>query len=147
MQAGKLKVLVMIDTFTRFVRALPIPDEGAEIVARKILDEWVSIFGVMETLLSDRGPNFIGKVVSNMTGQLGTKLVTTSPFHPQANGCVERWNTTPAQGLPYFVCTGPDDCDLHVSFACLRYNTEVHETTQMSPFEASIGIEAFMAWR
>ena len=115
-------------------------------MARKILDEWVSIFGAMETLLSDRGPNFVGKVVASMAAQVGTKRVTTSPFHPQANGCVERWNRTLAQDLACFVCTGQDDWDLHVALACLRYNTGVHEATQLSPFEAMFGIEAFMAW-
>ena len=145
-QAGNIKVLVMIDTFTRFARAVPIPDERAVTVARKILDEWVSIFGAMETLLSDRGPNFIGTVVSSMAEQLGTKRVTTSPFHAQASGCVERWNRTLAQDLACFVCTGQEDWDQHVSLACLRYNTGVHEATNVSPFEAMFGIEAFMAW-
>lgn len=125
---------------------MPILDERAETLAKKILDEWISIFGAMESLLSDRGPNFIVKVVSGMAEQLGTKRVTTSPFHPQANGCVERWNRTLAQDLACSVCTGQDDWDHHVSLACLRYNTSVHEATEMSPFEAMFGIEEFMAW-
>ena len=146
MRAGNIKVLVMMDKFTRFALAVPIPDERAETVAKNILDEWVSNFGSMETLLSDRGPNFIETVVSSMAKQLGTKRVTTSPFHPQANGCVERWNRTLAQDLACFVCTGQEDWDLHVSMACPRYNTGVHEATNVSPFEAMFGIEAFMAW-
>lgn len=105
----------MIDTFTRFARAVPIPDERAETVARKIQDEWVSIFGAMETLLSNRGRNFIRKAVSNMAEQLGEKRVKTSPFHPEANGFVERWNRTLAQELACFVCIGQDDWDLHIS--------------------------------
>lgn len=144
--AGNINVLVMIDTFTRFARAVPIPDERAETVARKILDEWVAIFGAMETFLSDRGPNFIGKVVSNMAERLGTKPVTTSPFHPQANGCVERWNRTLPQDIACFVCTRQDYWDLHVSLACLMYNTGIHEAAQVSPFEAMFGIEAFAVW-
>lgn len=34
-QAGNVEVLVMIDTFPRFARAVPIPDERADTVARK----------------------------------------------------------------------------------------------------------------
>ena len=145
-QAGNINVLVMKDTITRFARVVPIPDERAETVAKKILDGWVSIFGSIETLLSDRGLNFIRTVVSSMAKQLGKKRVKTSPFHPQANRCVERWNRTLAQDLACFVCTGQEDWDLHVSLACLRYNTGVHEATNVLPFEAMFGFEAFMAW-
>ena len=59
---------------------------------------------------------------------------------------MERWIRKLAQDLACFVCTGQDDWDLHISLACLRYNTGVHEATQLSPFEAMFGIEAFMAW-
>ena len=145
-QAGNIKVLVMIDTFTQFARAVPILDERAETESKKILDEWVSIFGSIETLLSDQEPKFIGTVFSSMAKQLGAKRVTTSPFHPQANWCVERWNRNLAQDLACFVCTGQEDWDLHVSLACLPYNTGVHEAINVSPFAAMFGIEAFMAW-
>lgn len=57
--SGSIKILVMIDTFTRLARVVPIPDEIADTVARTILDEWISIFRPMETMLSDRGTNFI----------------------------------------------------------------------------------------
>lgn len=88
MRAVSVKVLVRIGTFTRFARAGPIPDERAERVARRILHDRVLIFVEMETLLSDRDPTFIGKLVSNMAEKLGTRRITTSPFHSQAKGCV-----------------------------------------------------------
>lgn len=113
---------------------------------RKILDESVSIFGAMDTLLYDRGPNFIGKEVSNVAEQLGTKRVATSPFQTQANSGVERRNRTVAQVLECFLRTGKDNWELHSSQACLRYNTEVHDAAQLSPFEAMFGIDAFTAW-
>ena len=47
-QAENIRVLVLIDTFTRFGRSVPISDEKAGTVARKKLDEWVAIFGAME---------------------------------------------------------------------------------------------------
>lgn len=96
-------------------------------------------------MLSDRGPNFVGTVVAAMKRQLGVKQVLTSPLHPQGNGCVERWNRTLAQDLACFVSIGSEDWDAHVSLACFRYNTGVHEATGMTPYEAMFGDQAFMA--
>lgn len=61
--SGCIKVLVIIDVFTKFVRAVPIPDERAETLARVIINDWISVFGPMEKIISDGGPNIIGKVV------------------------------------------------------------------------------------
>ena len=144
--AGNVKVLVIVDTFTRFAQAVAIPDERADTVSKVILDRWISIFGPMECLLSDRGPNFIGKVVERMADQLGVKRVVTSAFNPQANGCVERFNRTLAQDLACFVSTGQNDWYLHVALACFRYNSGINKATQMSPYRAMFGVEPFMAW-
>ena len=137
---------MIVDTFTRFARAIPIPDERADTVAKLILDEWISIFGPMERLLSDRGPNFIGTVVKAMAEQLGVNRVKTSPLHPQANGCVERWNRTLMQDIACFMSTGSEDWDAHVALACFRYNTVVNEATGLTPYEAMFGISAYMSW-
>ena len=144
--SGNIKVLVIIDTFTSFARAVAMPDERADTIAQCLLDNWVSVFGPMERLLSDHGPSFMGSVMQELTSNLGIKQVFTSPPHPQANGCVERWNRTLAQDLACFISTGQDDRDSHVSLACLRYNTGVHESTGMSPFKAMFGVDAYEVW-
>ena len=107
--AGSTNVLVIVDTFTRFAREIPILDERADSVAKWILDEWVSIFGPMENLLSDRGPNFIGTVIKKMAEQLGVRRRKSSPLHPQANCCVERCNRTLIQDVSCFMSAGSED--------------------------------------
>ncbi len=120
---GNIKIVAMIDVFTRFVRAVPVPDEKATTIARVVVDEWVSIFGPMVRLLSDRGPSLIGKVVDEMAELLGIGRLLTYPLHPQANGTVERWNRTVVRDLASFVSTGESDWDEHVALACFRYNS------------------------
>ena len=145
-EAGNIKILVMIDVFTRFVRAIPIPNEKSETVAKILLDEWIAVFGPMEKLLSDGGTNLVSKVVENLVEQLGVGRVQTYPWHPQANGTVERWNRTVAKDIASFMTTGNSDWDEHVALACLRYNTSKHTATSLTPFESMFGIEAFEAW-
>lgn len=61
--AGKIKVLVMLDTFTRFACAVALPDEQAETIAQCVLYSWISLFSPMERMRSDTGPSFVGKVM------------------------------------------------------------------------------------
>ena len=81
-----------------------------------------------------------------MSEALGVRRVTNSAFHPQTNGCVERFNRTLAQDLACFVSTGQDDWDNHVALACFRYNSGRNAATGVSPFEAMFGVEPFMSW-
>lgn len=81
------------------------------------------------------GPNFIGKVLSGMAEALGVRRVTTSAFHHQTNGCVERFNRTLARDLACFGSTGQDDWGNHVSLACCRYNSCTNAATGVSPVD------------
>lgn len=143
---GNIKVLVIIDVFTRYVRAKAIPDETGETIALALLGEWISVFGPMDALLSDGGSSLVGAVVEKLLKRLGIGHVKTYPLHPQANGTVERWNRTLSRDLASFMTTGADDWDQHVALACFRYNTSACTATGMSPYKAVFGIDAFEAW-
>eukprot|EP00171_Calliarthron_tuberculosum_P002219 IDg2219t1 len=144
--SGNTKVLAIVDVFTRFVRAVPIPDERASTIANALINEWISLFGPMERLLSDRGPSLIGEVMQNLTAMLGIKHLKVYPLHPQANGTVERWNRTLTRDIASFMSTGLSDWDEHVALACFRYNTGTCEATDMTPYKAMFGVDAFEAW-
>jgi transposase InsO family protein len=82
---GNRKVLVIGDMFSRYVVAVPIPDESADTVARVFCDRWVSVFGPPEQLLTGLGPNFASGAIAEMRRLIGTKKVFTSAYHPQTN--------------------------------------------------------------
>lgn len=46
-------ILVLVDTFNCFARAVAIPDKIVENIYGAIVEEWISIFGPIEFLLSD----------------------------------------------------------------------------------------------
>lgn len=143
---GNTKVVLIIDVFTRYVRAVPVEDEQASTIASTLLREWISIFGPMERLIADRGPSLIGKIMENLTNQLEIKQLKEYPLHPQENCVVERWNRSLAKDLASFMSTGIEDWDEHVNLACFRYNTSECEATGISPFIAVFGVDAFEAW-
>jgi len=53
--AGNKYVIVLVDSFSKWVEAYPIPNIEAKTVAEKVVMEFFSRFGVPHTIKSDRG--------------------------------------------------------------------------------------------
>jgi hypothetical protein len=45
--------------------AIAMKDENSESVARIIFEKWITVFGPLEYLLSDRGRHFLGELIEN----------------------------------------------------------------------------------
>ena len=69
-------------------------DMTAESVSQAFLSSWVSQFGVPLVITSDRGRQFISHLWSGICNALGSKVQTTTAFHAQSNGMVERFHRT-----------------------------------------------------
>jgi len=83
-------LLTMIDSYTRWLEAIPICDISAATVAKTFLSAWVSRFGPPLTLISDRGAQFRSELIAQITELLGVHHIRTSAYNPRANGMVER---------------------------------------------------------
>lgn len=86
--------LTCIDRFTRWPEAIPIVDMKAETVAKAFFLNWISRFGVCLRLTTDQGAQFESDLFAELNKLLGIHKLRTTPYHPQANGMVERWHRT-----------------------------------------------------
>ena len=87
-------VLVFQDHFTRHVLAYVTPDQTAKTVAKFLYGGYISIFGALARLLSDRGPSFTSSIIEELCKILGIQQLQTMPYHPQTNRLVERSHQT-----------------------------------------------------
>ena len=89
---GMIYLLTIIDRFTKWPEAIPLPDSQASTCASAILHHWISKFGVPDDITSDRGPQFTSRLWNEFNKLLGVQTHNTTAYHPQANGLVERFH-------------------------------------------------------
>ncbi|XP_055944570.1 uncharacterized protein YagA-like [Argiope bruennichi] len=89
---GNYYCLTMIDRFTRWPEAVPIPDMTAQTVAQKFFKHWIARFGCPVRITTDQGRQFESDLFRALSQLLGIKRIRSSPYHPQANGLIEEFH-------------------------------------------------------
>ncbi|GBM41045.1 Transposon Ty3-I Gag-Pol polyprotein [Araneus ventricosus] len=87
---GQIYLLTIIDRFSRWPEAIPIPDMRAKTICRAIFDTWISRFGCPSVVTSDQGSQLRSSMFVEFTRMLGTQKIKTTPYHPISKGIVER---------------------------------------------------------
>lgn len=97
--SGNKFILVIIDQFTKWVEAFPIPSEDSETTAKRLVFDFISRFGFPSEVHTDQGQNFQNNLFREVCRLLGIAQSRTTPYHPSSNGQVERFNRTLLQTI------------------------------------------------
>ena len=135
-------VLVAADHFTRWVEVYAIRNQEAITVAKKLVDKMFCRFSPPEQLHSDQGRQFESDLIAEICKLLEIRKTHTTPYHPQGNGMVERFNRTLLDMLATTTHNHPNDWECCVRKVCMAYNSSVHPSTGFSPFFLMFGREA-----
>ena len=141
-ESGNRYVLVASDYFTRWVEAYAIPNQEATTVARKLVDEMFCRFSPPEQLHSYQGRQFESELIRSICSILQIRKTGTTPYHPQGDGLVERFNRTLLNMLATTVKENPTSWEDHIRKVCFAYNSSIHPTTGYSPFYLMFGRNA-----
>jgi hypothetical protein len=82
-------LLVIVDTFSKFVMLFPVVDKSAA-VAKQCLLYVMAIFGHPVCVVSDGGSAFKAEEFECLTDYMGTDTLLTHPYRPTSHGIVER---------------------------------------------------------
>ena len=82
------------DYFTRWLEAWPIPNQETKTVAEKLLNEMFFRFSLPDQILSDQARQFESTLITELCNVPQIQKSRTTPYHPQADGLVERSNRT-----------------------------------------------------
>ena len=136
--SGNKYILVLVDYATRYPEAIPLRSIDAETIA----DELIRVFarvGVPQRILTDQGSNFTSTLMKQVANLLRINQIQTSPYHPQTDGLVERFNGTIKSMLRKFVKDAPKQWDELIPYLLFAYREVPQAATGFSPFELLYG--------
>jgi hypothetical protein len=133
-------IWVIIDRLTKIAHFLPVHTTySAKKYAEVYLDQIVRLHGVPNTIISDRGAQFIARFWEQLQSALGTKLIRSSAYHPQTDGQTERVNQILEDMLRACIINYGTSWDKCLALAEFSYNNSYQSSLQMAPFEPLYG--------
>ena len=135
---GKKYILVLMDYATRWPEAKAVSAPTSRTAADMILD-MCCCFGVPKEILTDRGSHFVNSLLKTIYTKLGIRHITTTPYHPQTDGMVERFNGTQKSMLKRSFCSFHGQWDRALPLVLGEYRSTPCRATGFTPAELLLG--------
>ena len=132
-------VLVVVDHFTRYVQAFVTKNHMARTTARVLYNNYFSVFGFLQRLMSDQGTKFCGNVIAAMCSLLGVEKIRMMPYHPQTNGSTERVHQTLQCMIGKLDPEKRKKWPTHIGSIIIAYNSTQSLVTGYSPYYLMFG--------
>ena len=137
---GKSVILVIVDRLTKFAHFLALSHPyTAKTVAAVFMDNIYSLYGMPQSIVSDRDAVFTSDFWKELWSLQGTKLLFSTSFHPQTDGQTEVVNRCLETYLRCFCSHKPQEWSKCLAWAQYWYNTSWHSAIKVSPYQAVYG--------
>ncbi|XP_076844741.1 uncharacterized protein LOC143489530 [Brachyhypopomus gauderio] len=133
-RGGNRYILVVCDYATRYPECFALRKVKTRQIVNALI-QLISRVGIPREVLTDQGTNFTSKLLREVFTLLGIKGITTTPYHPQTDGLVERFNKTLKSMLKKFVSETGADWDQWLPYLLFAYREVPQASTGFSPFQ------------
>jgi len=131
-----------MDSFTKWAEAFPLRSKEAEPIAKILVEQVFSRFGIPLSILSDQGKEVDGRIMKEVCRQFGVEKLRTTPYKPSTStNQVERFHRTLNSILGKTVAEHQKDWDSRLVFALSAYRATRHRATGYSPNFLVLGRE------
>lgn len=141
---GNNFILTLQDDLTKFAWAVPMINHEANTVAHHFVTQFVCLHGLPQKLVTDCGTEFLSKVFKEVCNLLKIKQTSTTPYHPQSNGSLERSHRTLGEYLRSFVEKDQQNWDTRIPYAMFCHNSTIHSATKFQPYHLVYGRPAIV---
>ena len=134
---GNKYLLTCICLGSKYPDAVPLKRVDAKSVAEAMLEVFART-GLPTEILTDQGSVFMGRLMKQLCEMLSIHQIRTSPYHPQTDGCLERWHGS-LKSMLRKCENGRSDWDRLLKYVLFAYRSSPHTNTGFSPFEVIFG--------
>jgi hypothetical protein len=132
-------VAVVVCRFTKMRHFIPTTGLTAAELADAFVARIYAFHGAPDTIISDRGTQFISEFWKKLFARLSIILKHSSAYHSETNGQTERINAVFKQYLKTYMNFRQNNWVDWLPLAEFASNNAVSETTGFSPFFANYG--------
>jgi Integrase zinc binding domain len=115
--------------------------------ARPYLQHMWKLHGLLQSMVSDRGAQFVAEFMRELYCLLGIKVSASMAYHPQSDGQTERVNQELEQYIRVFINKCQDNWDTLLPLAEFAYNNHAHSVMQHTPFYIDTGQHPYMGFK
>jgi hypothetical protein len=133
-------IWVIVDRLTKTAHFIAVHTTySVQQYAELYMDQIVHLHGILKTIISDRGTQFVARFWEQLHECLGTKLIRSSSYHPQTDGHTERINQILEDMLRASILHFDKSWDKCLSLAEFSYNNSYQASLKLAPFDALYG--------
>ena len=144
---GYDSILVVVNRLTKIVHFIPTTEKtSAEGLARLFRDNVWKLHRLLESIISDQGPQFIVGLIKELNGMLGIKSKLSTVFHLQTDGQTKRVNQELEQYLRMFIDHRQEQWPEWLGTAEFAYNNKALSNTKILSFKANYGQDPRMGF-
>jgi len=141
---GHAYIILAVDYFTKWAEAMPTFDADGKTAAIFVFNHIITRFGVPQAIITDHGHHFRNIMMTELTGQLGLRHDSSTPYYPQANGLVESINKVLVIMIRRIIGIHRSNWHNMLFSALWAYRTSVKTSTGFTPFQLVYGLEAVL---
>ena len=136
---GYRYILGIIDVYTRFVMLIPIRSLESSAIIKILKSRWIPLFGTPDIVVSDSAYNLNSSLLNDMLDEYGIQKVSTSPYHSQSNGIIERTFRTVKDMVFSTINQYGIDWVEALPLVEIGIRSSKHSQLKISPYEALFG--------
>jgi len=144
---GHNLILVVCDRFSKMSHFVAMTEKTtAEGLAKLFRDNVWKLHVLLESVISDRGPQFAAGMTKELNKMLGIETKLSTAYHPETDGQTERTNQELEQYLRMYVNHRQNNWIEWLATAEFAFNNKVHTATKRSLFQVNYGREPRMGF-
>ncbi|KAL3987989.1 helicase SRCAP [Sarotherodon galilaeus] len=137
-KSGHQYMLTVMCAATRFPEAFPLRTVKTKGIV-KALTKFFSTFGLPRVIQTDQGTNFMSKIFAQVLKELRVEHQTSSPYHPESQGALERFHQTLKSMLSKYCFETGNEWDEGLPLLLFAVREAEQESLGFSPADLVFG--------